>query len=207
MMKLISFQHKSVLDKLNRDGIYECSTLSKFHESTPKCYNELSKRLNLRENISPVFAWYNVNGLPLEINSDSIGRALEMTGCDTTKYYLFELNVPDEYVDLQYFYNFVDMRCVEEFDDNVCITWYNVFNVDRNDNDNEIQATLPFIKREWIKNIYEVTYEQITKEFDSSILNMDYCKEHNLQIPKTAVSWEVTNINKLNCISKKMELF
>ena len=195
-MKLITFQHKDIIKDLNSKGIYECRLKSSFSKATPDCYKMLANRLNLTENVYPIFAWYNVLGLPLVVNIDTINRAMEMTGFKIDEYYLFELEVPDEFVDLQYFFNFVDMRCVEEFNDNVFTTWKDVFNVDKTESRIEIQATLPNIRKEWIMNVYEMTEEDVPINLGSKI-NLEYLKKNNLEIPETITRKEVTKINKI----------
>ena len=196
-MKLITFQNKNIIKDLNYKGVYECILKSSFNKATPNCYKMLASRLNLAEDTYPVFAWYNVIGLPLVVNMGTINRAREMTGFKVDDCYLFELEVPDEFVDLQYFYNFVDMRCSEEFEDNVVTTWRDVFNVDRNKNELEIQATLPSIRREWVINVYEMIEEDVDINLASKF-NPEYFRKNNLELPRTIYRKEVTEVNKIN---------
>lgn len=158
-MKLITFQHKDILNQLN-NGKYICNKISKYQSFTPLSYNILRNRLidKIGSCENPIFAWAQViPGKELKVDSKTIGRALEMTGFNFEHYLIFELDVDDKYVDIQDFYNFVDMRCEEEGID----CYYNSFDefpIDKVftiDYEYELQATIPMIKLEWVKSIYE----------------------------------------------------
>lgn len=165
--KIITFQHKSVLETLLNSGKYKCLRKSKYYEATPNCYDRLLENIPTKiEGVNiPIFGWYAVieedNNL-LTVDDKTINRALEMTGQNCNDYYLFEMEIPKEYVSLQDFYNFVDVRCQEEdeLDGFVGDPWDYVFIVEPN---REIQATFPIIKKEWIKNVYEYYEEKVNK--------------------------------------------
>lgn len=153
MKKILTFQHKSVLDKIN-EGVYKCDILSKYYNNTPKCYKMLRDRLRIDHN--PIFGWAKVLEEEININQKTIKRCLEMTEFDSKDYVLLELNIPDKFVDLQNFYMFVDARCEEEGIDPYYENFEDfpfdvIFEFEENE---EIQATFPEIRKEWIENIY-----------------------------------------------------
>lgn len=158
-MKIISFQHEKVLEKVINKGIYSCSYISQYHKEAPICYQFLKDKLKEKTGIecNPVFGWANINGLPMILNKESATRANEMVGFDENHYYIFELEIPDEFICIQDFYDFACFKTDEM--ENIPFTipdTISIFNSRR-----ELQATFPYIKREWILNVYKYKTKKI----------------------------------------------
>ena len=87
-----------------------------------------------------------------------------MTYLEENEYLLFELNIDDDKVSLQNFYNFVDARCEEEgidpyYDSFEEFPINTVFEIE----DGEIQATFSSIRKEYVENVY--SYKKINNEY------------------------------------------
>lgn len=150
-MKIITFQHTDVINTLKTKD-YKCELISEYHKSTPRSYEILSQRLLEKCNIksNPIFGWLQTIEGKNILDKDSIKRALEMVHFND--YSMLYLDVPEEYIDLQDFYSFVDLRCEEERIDPYYFRFENfpvnvVFDTSKA---LEIQVTFPIIKKEWI---------------------------------------------------------
>ena len=104
------------------------------------------------------------------VDSETIKRCLEMTYLEEDEYLLFELNIDDDKVSLQNFYNFVDARCEEEGID----PYYESFeefpmNTIFEIEDGEIQATFSSIRKEYVENVY--SYKKINNEYKITKIN------------------------------------
>lgn len=158
-MKLITFQHKSILKDIKK-GSYKCNHIGEYQKRTPISYNFIRKELENKISdkvINPIFAWSKViDNKEISTSEVEIFRMLEMTPFDLSDYLMFELDVPKEFVLLTDFYSFVDMRYYEEFESKR----FNIGNLSKFvlsvDNKIEIQAIIPEIKSEWVLNIYSV---------------------------------------------------
>lgn len=152
-MKLLTVQHEKVLEIINNEDIYKADKeLCRYYHNTPGCYNELIKRLN---NETPIFAWYKLCGVSeLDFSKKTIDLA-GGKGIDKGIWMLLE--VPDDLVLLSDFYDYVDMMFLEregpdDFKD--LPTWESVFEyIDKENRD--IQAIIPYIKKEWIIETYD----------------------------------------------------
>ena len=116
-MKIITFQHKHILNELKENGVYYAKLNSEYKKNTPKCYKMVFDSIEKKDPkaTDPIFGWKRVfTSGDLEINSETIRRCMEMTGFDEKEYLLFELEIDDKEVSVQNFYNFVDARCEEE---------------------------------------------------------------------------------------------
>jgi hypothetical protein len=165
-MKIITIQSEEIFDILKESGIYHCSFISEYNESTPLSYNHLANKLTAMGKPCdiPIFAWSKVIDDEINMSVTSLLRMNEMTPFKENTIIL-ELEVSDDELLLTDFYNFVDMRYSEEFPkgnpnyEEISTTWEDVFNIRR---DVEIQAILPYIKHEWVKNAYHYSLEYTT---------------------------------------------
>lgn len=167
-MKIITFQHKDVLNEINNNGMYLAKMDSFYKQQTPKCYNIVFNSIKEKEigSTQPIFGWYKVfTGEDLNVNSDTIKRCLEMTYLEEDEYLLFELEIDNNKVSLQNFYNFVDARCEEERID----AYYDKFEdfpikVVFELEDCETQCTFSSIRKEYIKNVY--SYKKVNDNYE-----------------------------------------
>lgn len=175
-MKILSFQHKEVLNEIKNKGIYLAKLNSFYRSKTPKCYNIVFNSIKNKEEGSsqPIFGWYAVldkDNEKLEVNSKTVARCMEMTGQDEDNYLLFELEVEDSRVSLQDFYTFVDARCEEEGFDPYYES-FDEFPIDKVfdiSEYGEVQCTISSIRLSDIKNIY--SYKKVNGEYIINKIN------------------------------------
>lgn len=161
-MKILTFQHKNVLRDIQSKGLYIAQIDSEYKEMTPRCYDIVFDSIPYKEDGSskPIFGWQRVSigdYSEIKVDEKTIKRCLEMVPIDLSTHLLFELDIPKERVSLQNFYNFVDARCEEEGFDRYYKTFdefpiHVIFQLDAGEN----QCTFSSIRKEYIKNIYEV---------------------------------------------------
>lgn len=172
-MKILTFQHKDVLDEINAKGVYLAKRNSFYRRNTPKCYDFVFNSIKTKEpgSTQPIFGWHSVfDNEEIDVNSKTIKRCLEMTYLDENDYLLFELNIDEDKVSLQDFYTFVDARCEEEgfdayyecFEDFPMESIFEFVNC-------EIQCTMSSIRKEYIQNIY--SYKKDNDEYVISNIN------------------------------------
>lgn len=162
-MRVLSFQHKNVIRDINANGVYIAKVDSEYRRRSPRCYDMVFKDIPDKEigSTQPIFGWHHVmiDGGEITVNEKTIKRCLLMTPMDLSTHLLFEMDIPKEKLSLQDFYAFVDAKCVEEGLDK----YYKPFNefpahlmfkLDRGET--EVQCTFSSIRKEYIKNIYEV---------------------------------------------------
>lgn len=197
-MRLITLQHKNVYETLIKDKIYKCTYLSEWHKESPKSYGILSKRLGITDGTYPIFAWANVIGLPIKMNTETLTRIYEMVKLDLPNYYAFELEVPDNLVDIQGFYAFTSTK-FEEYQDEIepseekFITTYE-------DSNEELQATIPYIKLDWVKNVCTLTQEKYTEKIvTSEVYNKEALAKYNIG--------EVIYSDRVRVKPTKMDIF
>lgn len=153
-MKVITFQHPRVSDKIHREKVYYCEYVSEFHNRTPKSYNHLTeeyRRRNSGEIVFPIFGWSRVSGeTGLKLNRKNLDVMLSMVNFPGY-YKVIILEVPKDFVMETDFYNFVDLRYIEEFglDEGMEDCDVEVFDVEGAGAD-DVQAILGCIKEEWI---------------------------------------------------------
>ena len=171
-MKILTFQHKNVLNELKNKGVYLANVNSFYKQQTPECYDIVFNSIKVKEPgaTQPIFGWKQVLNKELTVDSETIKRCLEMTYLEEDEYLLFELNIDDDKVSLQNFYNFVDARCEEEGID----PYYENFeefpiNTIFEIEDGEIQATFSSIRKEYIENVY--SYKKINNEYEITKIN------------------------------------
>lgn len=150
-MKLITVQNKSVLDLLRSDKIYIADIRTKADSNLMEPYLKMMDHYKYLS--CPIFACV-------------IGRRAEFDGAKfQNDPIILELDVPDEIVKLQSYYDWTDVIYFTEWPDEwdeggPLITFEqftkDVFNGFNTNNDVPIQATLPFIKPEWFVNAYEI---------------------------------------------------
>lgn len=172
-MKILTFQHKDILNELNEKGVYLAKRNSEYRQTTPKCYDFVFNSIKTKEpgSTQPIFGWHAVfDNEKITVNSKTIKRCLEMTYQEENEYLLFELNIDDDKVSLQDFYTFVDARCEEEgidpyyehFEDFPMESIFEFVNC-------EIQCTISSIRKEYIQNIY--SYKKIDGEYIINTIN------------------------------------
>ena len=175
-MKILTFQHKKVLEEIQNKGVYIANANSEYRNATPKCYDKVFTAIRNKEKNStiPIFGWYavlNSNNDKLKVDAATVFRCMEMTSQDEDNYILFELEMEEDKVSLQDFYNFVDARCEEERIDPYYEKFENfpfevVFKIEK---DCEIQCTMSSIKKENIKNIY--SYKKLNGKYIITLLS------------------------------------
>lgn len=171
-MKIITFQHKNILKTIESEGKYIATIDSEFKKNTPICYQIVFDSIKEKdiEATSPIFGWNNVLGdKELTVNEITIKRCMEMTGFDYKDYVILELEMNEQRLSLQNFYNFVDARCEEEGIDAYYENFEDfpidcIFDIENT----ETQCTFSSIRREDIVNIYSFEKIEPTK------FNSDY---------------------------------
>lgn len=166
-MKVLTFQHKDILNEINNNGVYLSKIDSFYRQCTPKCYDIVFNSIKTKDigSTQPIFGWYNVfSDESLSVNSETIRRCLEMTYLEEDDYLLFELNIDEDKVSLQDFYTFVDARCEEEGID-AYYESFEDFPIDKIFElvNSEIQCTISSIRKEYIENIY--SYKKVGNEY------------------------------------------
>ena len=162
-MKLITIQHKNVLDQLLASNKYIATRrVENFLQSA---YNTLKKEYNYKNN--PVFAC-------------PIGRYSEFMGADIEGTYLIELDVPNEFVKLQNYYEWSDLiyfsESPEDWDSDL-LSLKNFIKETLAGNETEseddvIQVTLPYIDPAWVVSSHKITGKFIDKHIGSGGTNI-----------------------------------
>ena len=173
-MKIITFQHKHILNELKENGVYYAKLNSEYKKNTPKCYKMVFDSIEKKDPkaTDPIFGWKRVfTSGDLEINSETIRRCMEMTGFDEKEYLLFELEIDDKEVSVQNFYNFVDARCEEEGIDPYYIEFEDFpFDCIFETKIGELQCTFTALRKEHIKNVYEYSLNK-ERQYEIKKLN------------------------------------
>lgn len=200
-MRILTFQHKNIIEELNNYGHYICTYTSSFSKEASMIYDELRMLLNEKTGLkaNPIFGWAKlVDVEPLEVCRDFFFSSLGKVNFDHNDYLLFEINVPDNLVCLHDFFDFACFKADEE--EELCtrkalhqfIFYSSIFN------NRDIQAVFPVIKKDWIVNIYkfcpviEDGYSVRDYEF-SSILN----KNPNGKIKDSSVFCKIEEPNEV----------
>lgn len=200
-MRILTFQHKNIIEELNNYGHYICTYTSSFSKEAPMIYDELRMLLNEKTGLkaNPIFGWAKlVDVEPLGVCRDFFFSSLGKVNFDHNDYLLFEINVPDNLVCLHDFFDFACFKADEE--EELCtrkalhqfIFYSSIFN------NRDIQAVFPVIKKDWIVNIYkfcpviENGYSVRDYEF-SSILN----KNPNGKIKDSSVFCKIEEPNEV----------
>lgn len=154
-MKIVTIQNKAVLNIINTEGIYKAS-YSRVSENLLAPYKALAKEYNYTS--CPIFAGV-------------VGKYCEFYGAKTEHSVALELDIPDEEVSFQDYYNWVDViyymeASKEEFEEtfNTALvpnieTYTKMVLNDKVEPNRAVQATIPYIKKEWIIN----TLSDLTK--------------------------------------------
>lgn len=200
-MRILTFQHKNIIEELNNYGHYICTYTSSFSKEAPMIYDELRMLLNEKTGIkaNPIFGWAKLIDVePLEVCRDFFFSSLGKVNFDHNDYLLFEIDVPDSLVCLHDFFDFACFKADEE--EELCtrkalhqfIFYSSIFD------NRDIQAVFPVIKKDWIVNIYkfcpviENGYSVRDYEF-SSILN----KNPNGKIKDSSVFCKIEEPNEV----------
>ena len=101
------------------------------------------------------YKWKNVKA---PIFACVVGKPCEFMGCSTKGSYILSLEVPDNIVQLQAYYNWTDMAYFlnkpNEWNEDTELSEFieKTFNgLGLNDETMAVQATLPYIRPEWLK--------------------------------------------------------
>lgn len=200
-MRILTFQHKNIIEELNNYGHYICTYTSSFSKEAPMIYDELRMLLNEKTGLkaNPIFGWAKLIDVePLEVCRDFFFSSLGKVNFDHNDYLLFEIDVPDSLVCLHDFFDFACFKADEE--EELCtrkalhqfIFYSSIFD------NRDIQAVFPVIKKDWIINIYkfcpviENGYSVRDYEF-SSILN----KNPNGKIKDSSVFCKIEEPNEV----------
>lgn len=156
-MKVITIQNKAVLDILNKDGIYK-ATYDRVSDNLVKPYKALAKE-------------YKYNYCPIFVGV--VGKYCEFYGAKLENSVAIELDIPDDEIKLQDYYNWVDVIYFMEDNDYIKDEFKKVFDISKVPNietytkmvlndliedHRAVQGTIPYIKHEWISDIlYDLT--------------------------------------------------
>lgn len=149
-MKLITIQHASVLNLLKNNNTYYADFL-----------RILDNKSNLVEPYRLIMSHYNYSSVPIFCNV--LNRRAEFYGANTENAVIIELDVPDDLVKIQSYYDWVDVIYFMEFPNEL-----DGMNIDKfakdvlegmnvDDDRRAIQATIPYIKPEWLVGSYKLT--------------------------------------------------
>ena len=161
-MRILSYQHKCVIDAIENDGFYFCNYASEFSRQSPLLYEELRMLLNKKLGLfsNPIFGWAKLTDInPLKVNEQFLKSSLSKVGFDCNDYYLLEMDIPDYIICLHDFYDFACFKADEE--EGLCTRedlHQFVFN-SKLSSDRDLQAIFPVIKKEWIVDIYSFKEE------------------------------------------------
>lgn len=154
-MKLLTVQHRIVLETLQNNGRYYCNFISEYQKTTPQCYKRLAEQLAEKTGISvatPVFCFSNVIGLPLKANKKTFYRIDGMIGIPEDKVIL-ELSVPEKIALHTDFYDFADVKYEEEYEEGIELVDYIMtdyrFN-ERYGEWRECQTLIPYIDPQFL---------------------------------------------------------
>lgn len=156
-MILWTFQNERVVDIINNNGIHVLTweQLKLFSPYTHvwQFYKDLSNRL--KYNNAPIWTFYTYDG-------EAIANANEFKKhCYHNNGVLLNLDVPDDFVSLTSYFDWSDYifyseellyRDTEKNRSMKKLSWENTFKI--NDAD-RIQALIPYIKKEWVVDIYQ----------------------------------------------------
>lgn len=200
-MRILTFQHKNIIEELNNYGHYICKYTSSFSKEAPMIYDELRMLLNEKTGLkaNPIFGWAKLIDVePLEVCKDFFFSSLGKVNFDHNNYLLFEINVPDSLVCLHDFFDFACFKADEE--EELCtrkalhqfIFYSSIFN------NRDIQAVFPVIKKDWIVDIYKfcpvIEYGYSVRDYEfSSILN----KNPNGEIKSSSVFYKIEEPNEV----------
>ena len=177
-MKLITLQHKDVLNDIISNGRYECTMISNYHKESPKIYKILANRLGLSDGVYPIFTWAYLDNKPVSLNSETVTSANSKVPLKIKDYYAFELEVPDDKTDLQDFYAFAATKSDEyefEIDPKA-----EMFTCDIGEVAN-IQCTIPEIRNEWIRAVYNMNEEKVLFDFKTvGVFNESFREKFNI---------------------------
>ena len=160
-MIIKSIQNKNVLETLNAGNTHFAKDTN--IENLIKPYHMMANHYHWTT--SPVFGCV-------------VGRRCEFYGANTNDAVILTLNVPDELVKLQVYYDWVDViyytECLNEWEyDNFDEFVADVLNGTKTDDQNiSIQATIPYIKPEWLINAEPITSNFVDRYYGSGGSNV-----------------------------------
>lgn len=188
-MVLMTFQHKNVVNVLNKQGKYYCEVNSLYSEEAPKMYQYLKELITEKTGVSskPIFGWSRLldcqnNSIDLSSPSyDSIYQAISKVPYHGDSYYLFILDVPDNLIVHHDFYDFACFKA-DEFeelctDEDLKNFIYNSVISDKRDT----QSCFPYIDKSFVIGVYEFCVERIdgVKISDLMFREIDWCNKDN----------------------------
>ena len=165
-MKLITIQNEAVLDILKNNEIY-------FAPKT-KIENLIAPYEYIKQN----YNWFMINASP--VFACIVGKPAEFDGAAINDSVILELDVPDDLVKQQIYYDWTDLIYFTE--------WPNDFYCEYGEDANfdeyvkrvlsgediskrpnaAIQATIPYIDSKWLIGVYDLRAEFIKKYFSSA---------------------------------------
>lgn len=153
-MVLVTVQNKKVFDTLAHNAYYAPAVKS---DNLKSPYQMMCKHYKW-DITAPVFACVK-------------GKYCNFFGCNTENAYILTLNVPDNIVKLQDYYNWVDIIYFTEFpnewESSMSFTEFTAKTLDglgTDDPRSTIQATIPYIRPEWL-----TSYKPFTENFNKYI--------------------------------------
>lgn len=207
-MRVVSYQHKSVLDTINKEGRYFCTYNSNYRSDAPKIYSYLQELVLDKTGIDsfPIFSYgllINKDWKVIDLTNpseDLIHWSWQKVSFDFEDYYFFFLDIPDDLIVSHDFYDFACFK-VDEFECLVTdkqlkdfifedqIKVKDVPSVGR-----DVQTCFPYIDKSFIKGVYSFKVERelygSTKVFfEDAILPLSYDE------------------NSSDCVIKKSSIF
>ena len=166
-MKILTIQNKDVLNTLKQNKIYYA--------------NRISLSENLKEVYTMMMNHYNYVNSP--IFGCIIGRYAEFYGANIENGIILELDIPDQYVKKQVYYDWTDLIYFMEFPEEFtsCSLELDDFMLDvlngknTEDLDKPIQVTFPHIDPKWLINSYEITNDFTSKYYGAGGQNILKC--------------------------------
>lgn len=162
-MKLITVQHENVLATLNCGNTYTAD-ISRVSDNLIEPYKRMMSKYNYTS--APVFCGV-------------VGRKTEFYGAKLEDTIILEIEVPDDLVNLQVYYDWSDviffMEIPEEWNGTISLEQFirdTLNGVNTNDDKYAIQATIPYIKPEWLLNSYKISDTFQTLHYGSGGANI-----------------------------------
>lgn len=167
MIKLLTFQHKEVWNEIQQKGIYRCTKKLGYHIDSPIIYRHAweaipNKSQDYRRCPSyPIFCWYEVFNSLIQIDRETISRCLEMVPFNIENYILLEIEIPKNKVNIHNFYDFASFR-LDEIED-ISLPIERLKKLFTTVNQEEKQAVIEYITKDYILNIYTLKQYKILK--------------------------------------------
>lgn len=148
-MNLVTIQYELITKNI----LYPNKFKSQNENKSSKCYKKLFQDYKLKTGFSIDKAIWCFKQLYKEksINIEKDLPYIFNLGVYESNY-IYNLNVPEKYIVLTSFYDWVSLISREEDKEEFLYLWNNIYDLKDVD---VIQAIIPYIKKEWIINIYK----------------------------------------------------